>query len=303
MDFGIADLNNNQVPVPWRSLESTYPIIPPMTMNRAGTAGDFSTVILRAFRYYQEFILKKDPRTWVPIIAGTPQQKIYPASQPTETKIGIQRSLGNISRLDDYYFLHPFADMVTYTLKYQAPKGYKKPFGAEKIRRPDKIETFPVSGVPGLYYEVYSQPMDALYQFDCWASNSRAADNLADFFRYFMEFMKGSIMLQGFGHIQFWERGIDKETFAWREDIAWRSLQYYVELQDFYFVPTNQIKSVGFQLQLQEGYSSEDEYFVRHVIQDQSYPPSGVYPYPSGIVTMSGYTPSTGTNLLIEKNT
>lgn len=302
MDFGIADLNNNRVLPPWNSIEAKYPIIPPMTMNRNGTLGDFSTVTLRAFRYYQEHILLRDPKTWVPLLTGYPLQKVNAASLPTETQIGKKREINKITRIDDYYYLFPFADLVTYSLKYQAPKGFKKAFGSEKERTSTKVETFPVSGVPGLLYEVHSRPMDNLIQFDCWSSNTRGADNLIEFFKYFMEFMKGSIMLQGFGHIQLWERGTDKETYAWREDIAYRSLQYYVETQDFYIIPRYQTNHVFFDLQVQGGINAEQDYFVKHVIEDQAYPPSGCYQYPSGIVIISGYTPSTGTNFLIEKN-
>ena len=302
-NFGLADLNPSYQTVEWASIEEPWPLIPRTKMRRNGTLDNFSTVVFRAFTYFQQYILKKAPKTWVPIVAGYPQIKIYPASQPTLTQIGLKREIGTIKRVDDYYFLNPFVDLVTYTLKYQAPAGYKKAFGSEKMRRPTMVETFPVSGAPGLLYEVQTEMMDNLIQFDCWSSTGRGADKLADLFKEFMRFMTGSIMAQGFGHIKFWERGVDKDLTGWRDDISVRTLQYYVGTQEMSIIPRGTINNISFDLGITEGANTDQDYFVRHVIGDQPFPPSGYYDpsglalYPDGLVNTNQ-----GTSSLIEVN-
>lgn len=300
-DWGTADLNNGSVSPEWRPLEEKWPLIQDMRMTRNGTLEDLIIVLTRAIQYYQQNILQRAPKTWVPILAGYPTEKVYTATQATATVNGLKPEYGTLTRIDDYYFLNPFVNMVSYTLKYQAPKGMKKAFGSEKIRRPDKMATYPVSGTPGLYYDVASQPMDNLIQFDCWSSTTRGADNLASWFKYFMECMKGSIMNQGYGHIAFWERGIDKDIAAWRDDISVRSLQYYIETQEFYIVPRTLITSINFELAIKEGMNWTQDQFVRHVIEDQPYPPSGCYES-SGIVPLVSGLPPEGLVNLTEIN-
>lgn len=263
-DFGTTNLNNGQIPS--RVVSLTDLASPRLKMDRAGTLEDFGEVILRAAKYFQKNILRRAPKTWVPVIANYPLQKIYPASQASETAIGPQRvTFDKIARMDDYYFLYPFADLVTYTLRFQAPAGFKKAFGTERMRNLQLREILRVKEQPGIVYEVYAGEMDNLYQFDCWSSNGRGADYLASWFKYFMEFMKGSVMKQGFQKISFWERGIDRDITAWRDDIACRSLQYLVKTEEFYLVPKSTLSTITTDIQLRYTLDGAEEEFIKEV--------------------------------------
>lgn len=263
-DFGTTNLNNGFVPTRAVSLSDFNP--DRLKMDRAGTLADFGEVALRAIKHYQKNFLRTAPKTWIPIIANYPLQKIYPASQISETAIGPQRvTFDKIARMDDYYFLYPFADLVTYTLRFQAPAGFKKAFGAERMRNLQLREILRVKELPGVVYEVHAGVTDNLFQFDCWSSTGRGADQLADWFKRFMEFMKGSIMRQGFQKIEFWERGIDREITAWRDDISCRSLQYLVRMEEFYVVPRSTISTINTDIQLRYDFNGAEEDFVREL--------------------------------------
>lgn len=293
-NFGTHNLNNGKVPV--RTVDLDYLALPRLKMDRAGTIEDFGEVCLRAIKYFQKEILHRAPKTWVPILANYPLQKIYPASQISETKIGPQRvSFDKLARIDDYYFLHPFAEMVTYTLRYQAPAGFKKAFGPEKMRAMILQETLQVKEMPGVVYQVYTAETDNLYQFDCWASNGRKADELAQWFKYFMEFMKGSIMRQGFQKISFWERGIDRDITSWRDDIACRSLQYLVKMEEFYLIPRTVISSIDADIRVTYSLDDAQDEFIREM---GGIPVSSGYINPP-VYAISGF-PNQGTIELID---
>jgi len=263
-DFGTTNLNNGNTPT--RVISLTDLASPRLKMDRAGTLEDFGEVVLRAVKYYQKNFLKRAPKTWVPVIANYPLQKINAASQASETAIGPQRvTFDKIARMDDYYFLFPFADMVTYTLRFQAPAGFKKAFGVEKMRNLQLREILRVKEQPGVVYEVYAGVMDNLYQFDCWSSTGRGADLLATWFKYFMEHMKGSIMRQGFQKIEFWERGIDRDITAWRDDIACRSLQYLVRMEEFYLIPRSTISTISTDIELRYDMAGAEEDFIKEL--------------------------------------
>jgi hypothetical protein len=263
-DFGTTNLNNGFVPTRAVSLSDFNP--DRLKMDRAGSLADFGEVALRAIKFYQKNFLRTAPKTWIPIVANYPLQKIYPASQPSETAIGPQRvTFDKIARMDDYYFLYPFANLVTYTLRFQAPAGFKKPFGQERMRNLQLREVIRVKELPGVVYEVYAGVTDNLFQFDCWSSTGRGAEQLADWFKRFMEFMKGSIMRQGFQKIEFWERGIDRDVTAWRDDIACRSLQYLVKMEEFFVIPKSTISTINTDIQLRYDMDGAEEDFIREM--------------------------------------
>ncbi len=252
--FGTRDLNNGVVtPEP---LTMTYPDIPATKMDRAGSVDDFSTLVLRGMKIYQERFLKRDKKTWVPLVMG------YPMTSPNDSS---RIDFKDIKTLDDYYFLHPFCDLVTFTLRYQAPAGYKKAFGTEKIRASLWKENLYSHNHPGVAYGVHTNEMDNLVQFDCWSSTGRGADLLADWFKQFMEFFKGSIMKQGFQKIQFWERGIDKDITKWRDDISVRSLQYLVKTEEFYTIPQKLISGIDLELSVERSLNEEEDLFIHSV--------------------------------------
>jgi hypothetical protein len=262
--FGSTNLNNGFIPSDVVSISKFNPNR--LKMDRAGTIEDFGEVVLRAIKYFQKQILHRAPKTWVPVIANYPLQKIYPASQASATAIGPQRvTFDKIARMDDYYHLYPFADLVTYTLRFQSPAGSKKAFGTERIRNLQLRETLQVKEQPGMFYDVMSATTDNLFQFDCWASNGRGADHLASWFKYFMEFMKDSIKRQGFQKVEFWERGIDKDITAWRDDIAVRSLQYLVRAEEFYIVPRTIITTINAEIQLRYDMDEAQNEFIREM--------------------------------------
>lgn len=253
--FGNTNLNAPVEPKQAFSLTYPDPRYARYKMDRNGTLDSFTTVTLRALKFFQEKILQRAPATWVPLVAGYPMQKINEAS--------IIKTRSNLNNFDDFYFLQPFADLVTYTLKYQAPAGFKKAFGAEKMRPPLWRETIRVDDQPGVYYDVYSHIMDNMIQFDCWSSTGRQADTLAAWFKYFMEFMKGPIMKQGFQKISFWERGIDKDVTSWRDDIAVRSLTYLVKTEEMYIVPTSLITQINADIQVTTSFNQQEADFVK----------------------------------------
>lgn len=255
--FGTTNLNDGVKPKDPLSLDYPMPDLSRIKMDRNGTLDNFTTLTLRAMKFFQQKILKRDPNTWVPLVAGYPYQKIQEAS--------FIKTRSNINDFNDFYFLYPFADLVTYTVKYQGPAGFKEAFGKERMRQPQYRETVRVEEIPGLLYEITSAPMDNLIQFDCWSSTGRGADNLTAWFKYFMEFMKGSIMRQGFDKIQFWERGVDADVTAWRDDIAVRSIQYYVRTQEFSVVPTSLITAINAELAVTSSFDDQVNDFVREI--------------------------------------
>jgi hypothetical protein len=284
--FGTTNLNNGIEPRPIYSLD--YPTddsLPRLKMDRHGSLEDFSTVTLRALKYFQEKILQRAKATWVPLLAGYPHQKIAQGSFIEHIKV-----------LDDFYFLHPFAELVTYTVKYQGPCGLKQAFGTEKMRAPQYRETIPVHEKPGVFYEVIGRPMDNLIQFDCWASTGRRADALAVWFKDFMEVMKGSIMRQGFAKIEFWERGIDRDINMFRDDLAVRSLQFYVRTEEFYAIPTYLITEIDREFGIRYDPDDVINDYVRSILGSSA----------SGVITPSSvpYIPdmhNLGVTSLIEK--
>lgn len=289
--FGISNLNDPIEPQPVVSLTYPDPRYALMKMDRNGTLDSFTTVVLRALKLFQDEILQRAPATWIPLVAGYPMQKIQEAS--------FIKTRSTIENFDDFYFLFPFADVVTYTLKYQAPAGFKKAFGAEKMRPPLKKETLQVQETPGVYYDIYSHYMDNLVQFDCWSSTGRGADNLAAWFKYFMEFMKGPIMRQGFEKISFWERGIDKDVTSWRDDIAVRSLTYLVKTQEMYVVPTGLITKINMDINVATSFDEQVSDFIRQY-KGIPEPPSGCIEA-SSVPLLSGL-PIPGANELTDNS-
>lgn len=254
--FGTANLGDTSA-TPELPVSLTYPDpkYAALRMDRSGTLDDFTTVTLRALKLYQQEILRRAPATWIPLIAGYPYQKIAEAS--------FIKTRSNLETFKDFYFLYPFADLVTYTIKYQAPAGFKKAFGAEKMRPPRWCETVQISEEAGMYYDIYAHEMDNLIQFDCWSSTGRGADYLIVWYKRFMEYMKGSIMKQGFQKISFWERGVDKDVTSWRDDIAVRSLTYLVKTEEFYVVPTKLISRISFDMQVVSSFDEQQQDFIK----------------------------------------
>ncbi len=287
MFFGTTNLNPGFKPEDAVSL--TYPDVPLLKMDRNGTLDNFTTVVLRAMKFFQRNIMKRAPATHVPLVAGYPSQKILESS--------FIKTRTNINDFNELYYLDPFANLVTYTIKYQGPMGYKKVFGEERARAPILRETLKVKEQPGVVYDVYTQMMDNLIQFDCWSSTGRGADNLIAWFKYFMEFMKGPIMQQGFTKIQFWERGVDRDVTSFRDDIAVRSLQFYVQTQEQYIVPTSLIKQIGIDI---ETSLSFDEELVSFLADQSEVSPSGAN-FLNLVPVLSGLR-STGSSTLTENH-
>jgi|GEM_PF-3894342 hypothetical protein len=261
--FGTTDLNNGAyTPDP---VSLTYPDLPLTKMRRHGTIDDFSTLVLRGMKIYQEKFLKKARATWVPLVMGYPMTKMKDSS-----KIQFE----NIQTLDDYYYLYPFCNVITFTMRFQAPAGYRRPFGSEKMRAPMHKEDLRVNEHPGTIYGVETHEMDNLVQFDCWSSTGRGADGLVDWFKKYMEFFKGSIMMQGFQKIQFWERGIDKDVIKWRDDISVRSLQYLVKSEEHYLLPQRLISEIDLEMKVDRNLTEEQKVFFDAVVE--GIPPSGL---------------------------
>lgn len=261
--FGTTDLNNGVYTPEPTSL--TYPDLPLTKMRRAGAINDFPTLVLRGMKIYQEKFLKKAKPTWVPLVMGYPSTLVKDSSR-IEYK--------DIKTLDDYYYLYPFCNVVTYTLRFQGPAGSRKPFGTEKLRAPMRKEDLRVNELPGTLYGVNTLEMDNLVQFDCWSSTGRGADELVDWFKKFMEFFKGSIMQQGFQKIQFWERGIDKDVQKWRDDIAVRSLQYLVRSEEHFLIPQRMISEIDLEMRVDRNLTDEQKVFFDAV--KSGIPPSGL---------------------------
>lgn len=261
--FGTSDLNNGaSTPDP---VSLTYPDLPLTKMRRHGTIDDFSTLVLRGMKIYQEKFLKRAKATWVPLVMGYPMTKMSDSSRI---------DFKDIQTLDDYYYLYPFCNVITYTMRFQAPAGYRKAFGAEKMRAPMHKEDLRVVDQPGLIYGVETHEMDNLVQFDCWSSTGRGADELVEWFKKFMEFFKGSIMLQGFQKIQFWERGVDKDVQKWRDDISVRSLQYLVKSEEHYLIPQRLISEIDLEMRVDRNLTDEQKVFFDAVVA--GVPPSGL---------------------------
>jgi hypothetical protein len=272
--FGTRNLGDyDEVETALKPLESDGGV-PRLTMDRCGTLGDFTTVVLRALRVFQGNIIKRDKKTWVPLLAGYPHASVQKNSN-------IQ--MENLKTLEDYYFLDPFCNLVTYTLKYQSPAGSQKAFGSEKMRPPTLRKTIPVEGQPGVYMETWAAVTDNLVQFDCWSSSGRGADKLADWFKYFMQFMKGPIMQQGFQKIEFWEREIDNDVTQWREDIAVRSLRYLVRTEEQFIKPTGLITQIDAAVAVRSSLNDEEEALIRTL---KGIPASGYIQTPD--VSISG---------------
>jgi hypothetical protein len=124
-------------------------------------------------------------------------------------------------------------------------------------------KTVPVEGQPGVYMETWAAVTDNLVQFDCWSSDGRGADKLTDWFKYFMQFMKGPIMRQGFQKIEFWEREIDNDVTQWREDIAVRSLRYLVRTEEQFIRPTGLITQIEAAVAVRSSLNDEEENLIR----------------------------------------
>lgn len=280
--LGTENLNNSITPEEIAS--ESYPNTPRLKADRHGTLRDFTMVMLRAFAYYQDKIKKKARDTWIPILHGHPHQKLKDASY-----------IKQIKHPDDYYFVNPFCELITYDLQLQAPQGMHKAFGAEKLRNWQFRERIRDQQYPDVSYNVMARTHDNLIRFNCWASNGRAADWLADFFKEFTVWMTGSIMRQGFGKFMFLERGIDEQIPKWRDDIAVRTLQYYLKTEEHWLIPNVDITALSKEISIDYTAVNDFDSYTRSIVYSVA---SGVFP--SGIdgstvpsysgVTNLGYT-------------
>jgi hypothetical protein len=256
-------------------------------MDRNGTIEDFSTITLRALKFFQGNILKRSKDTWVPLLVGYPQKKVHEASN--------SKVRSSITSLDDFYFLNPFADLVTFTLEWQGPAGMNKAFGTEKQRGAQHREYLLVDDQPGIAYDIEGRPMDNLVRFDCWSSTGRNAGNLATRFKIMMEYMKGSIIRQGFRRVEFWERAQDKDVTRWRDDISCVSLRYYVGTEEISITPKTLITQIDWEMRINQNPDEEQEAFLREIAGLSS---SGYVITPEANPFVSGM--STGTTELLE---
>lgn len=92
--------------------------------------------------------------------------------------------------------------------------------------------------------DVYGRMLDCDVVFEIWEENNSKATKLANQFMDFLDMYTGYIKSQGVKEVIFQKYTNEMESGEWRDNIACRSLYYYVRLEHLNEVPTDVLEKV-----------------------------------------------------------
>jgi len=126
---------------------------------------------------------------------------------------------------------NPWVDTITYRILKTEPAGARDLFQGRREYKPRVMET-QYESLQGRNVEYRVQSFDSNIQFDCWAETNERAENLASWFRYFMNLYIPIFQENGVIQCIFLGKMEDIHVTRWRDDIIARSLVYGVRTQE-----------------------------------------------------------------------
>ena len=154
------------------------------------------------------------------------------------------------------------AETITWTVRRQVPGTVgSTPFNERrelKARLRDIIEVDSTSANSIKNNSIImkkGQWMDNLIQFDLWTKDNSSAEDLAEWFKSFMQEYEGIFIERGIQKILFWERLRDETILKWRNGLVNRSLQWYVRTEEIVTRNIPKIREINIYLKkLEEQY-------------------------------------------------
>jgi hypothetical protein len=160
-------------------------------------------------------------------------------------------------------------DTITYKVLRREPGTIQAhPFDARKEIKPRIRQIIPDPDNPNHHMSVWAQWFDNVIRFEFWTTTANGGDSLVSWFEDFLYKYTWVWKKNGVQEILYWRRAIDDEVTKWRDDLNYRSLEYYFRTEKIVPVRTHDIS----QIDLYVGLSSE------------------VAPAASGIIPASGIT-------------
>ncbi|RMG69773.1 MAG: hypothetical protein D6710_08280 [Nitrospirae bacterium] len=139
----------------------------------------------------------------------------------------------------------PIRPTITYSLFRQEPGSIgKAPFAPAKNYKPEVREILKSTKTPGHSIEILGQYFDSIIEFNCWATDNRSADSLADWFQRFMTQYIKVLKLNGVVEVLFWQRLRDAAVTKWRQDLISRTLQYFFRTESLIPVVLRDISNI-----------------------------------------------------------
>jgi hypothetical protein len=96
--------------------------------------------------------------------------------------------------------------------------------------------------------QVYIQEFDNLVQFDLFTRTNYEAEELVEWFEYFMDTFTYAFMFAGVQKMYYYMRLEDDELKKWRTGLSIRSIQYWIRTQRIYVKNVNRIDQINVRL-------------------------------------------------------
>lgn len=146
--------------------------------------------------------------------------------------------------------LDTFSDTITYMVTRQEPGsvgGSKQPFsGMNRELTPRLREAVKVSDTKSRL--VYGQWFDTLVQFDLWSLTTWEVEPLTTWFQRFMTTHRDFFKEMGLSEIYFWWRGQDKVSTGLRNKLHFRTLVYYIRVEEISYEEDYNLKQLKVQI-------------------------------------------------------
>jgi hypothetical protein len=127
------------------------------------------------------------------------------------------------------------------------PHPINSPGGRRRIKPYEReIQVDPTSA--NELQQVYVQELDNYVQFDLFTRTNYEAEELLEWFEYFMDTFTYAFMYAGIQKMHFHRRLEDSELKKWRTGLSIRSIQYYVRTQKIYVKNVNRIDQINIRL-------------------------------------------------------
>lgn len=139
----------------------------------------------------------------------------------------------------------PWRDTVTFMVTRQTPGSLDgSPFQGTRDRKRKFRKNYDYPGDAKYSARTEGQWFDCLLQLDCWAKTNAVAEDLVDWVQGFMHMYTPVFSANGFPQILFWAREMDGLSTRWRDDIVYRTITYYVRMEDVGYLKQRRIERI-----------------------------------------------------------
>ena len=144
-----------------------------------------------------------------------------------------------------------FKNTLTYMITREEPGsvgGDKQPFGDRREVTPRLREV--IKQQNGVKSDIiYGQWFDTLVQFDLWTLTNFEAENLAVWFKRFMQNYRDFFKHMGLSEILFWWRGVDRAVDSIKNNLHRRTLVYFLRTEEISKESDYNLKEIKIQLE------------------------------------------------------